>query len=195
MWGLVCHRGLWGMFSEGGDSTSTPFLHLQGFDLQKDPQRPALACPRGPFWSSPFPPVCPRAWLEPLALVNRRSFTLCPKRRGPRGCCCLGSERLRGAEGRCPPCGGARWLLEGHSVGTEQSWPRCSSSAVTAAGPSTAPALTLDQVRSHCWEGWSPWGHQGTVTLSERPQTHQHLWSHPVLPWPAARPSSQSHAG
>lgn len=157
MWGLVRHRGLWGMLSEDGDSTSTPFLHLQGFDLQKDPQRPALASPHVPFWSSPFPPVCPRAWLEPLALVNRQSFTLCPNRRGPRGCCCLGSERLRGAEGRCPPCSGARWLLEGQSVGTEQSWPRCSSLAVTAAGPSTAPALTLDQVL----EGMEPLGTPG----------------------------------
>lgn len=45
MWGLVCHRGLWGMFREDGDSTATPFLHPQGCDLQKAPQRPALAFP------------------------------------------------------------------------------------------------------------------------------------------------------
>lgn len=134
MWGLVCHRALWGMFSKDGDSTSTPFLHLQGFDLQKDPQRPALASPRVPFWSSPFPPVCPRAWLEPLALVNRQSFTLCPKHHGPRGCRCLGSERLCGAEGRSRPAAGPGGFSRG------SLW------AQSRAGPAAPLWLSLPQV-------------------------------------------------
>lgn len=85
MWGLACHRGLWGMFRDNGDSTSTPLLHLQGLDLQKDPQTPAHDTSR----SLPFPAACPRAWLE--SLVSRQSFTISPK------CCRMALPQFREA--------------------------------------------------------------------------------------------------
>lgn len=75
MWGLAHHRG---MFRVDGDSISAPFLHRQGFDLQEEPQTSALATAHETSWSLPFPPVCPRVWLESLALVNRQSFSIYP---------------------------------------------------------------------------------------------------------------------
>lgn len=117
MWGLAHHRGLWGMFRENGGSTSTPFLHLQGFDFLKDPQMSVLASPHVPFWSLPLPPVCPRVWLE--SLVNKQGFTISPKCCWPRGCPSLSSERLCEAEGRCQPCRRAWGLLMEQCMGTE----------------------------------------------------------------------------
>lgn len=115
------------MFRENGDSTSTPFLHLQGFDLQKDPK----CLP----WPLPVCP-CPSHYLSQSLAgvpgpVNRQSFPIDPKCCRPRGCPSLSSERLPEAEGRCHPC---------------RAGPGCSSLGVTSGCPSTAPAVTVAQI-------------------------------------------------
>lgn len=71
---------------------------------------------------------------------------------------------------------------------------------VTSGCASSVLVVTLDQMRSHCWKGRSLWRCQGTSSLlgagSVCPQTCQHLWGQPVLPWPSSsHPNSQSHVG